>query len=554
MPAVINVGGPVAWGLVVFVSAWAIRTGRALAGRRRARRKELEDETLLHDPNADQPQYLQRLTATAIRMLIEAGPLPCAVIELADGGSTVSASTAARNLPRGVGHHTSGSSQAQDTNPWGGTTAASSRQTTAAAASFPSTRIAPPELSGVVPCLPVTAWVRALASAEAWRMELVRAAATAAASPEATACVHPHLLHVSSHGSPVFRDGSNGNSGIRGRRSPQPARANASVPGGCAGDGSGSRLNGHHASSAAGAAEGFVGCISGAGYALAATTATAAGAAGAASMALLPYPPRHGLLVVLGGSGRAVEVVTAAAAKAGFSRVGTWVGSADFFASTSLSGPRLPSISRHALWLMLQLGPEPRFFVPSLVLDVRRPDERLSYGAIRGTVNIPADELAAALALPPGEFLRRYGTPRPGPCDVVVLHSRLGRRAAWAAQVCVDAGLERVLVYGDGVYGWRLEDRVKPYRAYDLGAPPPDPEPFTPEEPDEATGLEELHRLGLPMRQGLRPSRFSVLSPLNGGVMPVAPASVPATSAAIPAGAGAPGAAAASDIPAANIP
>lgn len=23
-------------------------------------------------------------------------------------------------------------------------------------------------------------------------------------------------------------------------------------------------------------------------------------------------------------------------------------------------------------------------------------------------------------------------------------------------------------MYGEGVYGWRLEDRVKPYRAYDL--------------------------------------------------------------------------------------
>ncbi|GIL47808.1 hypothetical protein Vafri_3920 [Volvox africanus] len=442
MPAVINVGGPLAWGLVVFVSAWAIRTGRALAGRRRARRKELEDEDLLHDPNADQPQYLQRLTATAIRMLIETGPLPCAVIELADGGGTVSASTAARNLPGWVGHHTSGRSQAQDTTAPGETTAASSHQTTSAAASSSSSRIVPPELSGAVPCLPVAAWVRALASAEAWRMELVRAAATATASPETTTGAHPHLSHASSYGPSVFRDGSSGSSGIRGRRSSQPARANASVPGGCAGGGgSGSRLNGHHASSSAGAADGFVGCISGTGYALTATTATATAAA--ATMALLPYPPRHGLLVVLGRKGRAVEAVTAAAAKAGFSRVATWVGSADSFASSSLGGPRLASISRHALWLMLQLGPEPRFFVPSLVLDVRRPDERLSYGAIRGTVNIPADELAAALALPSGEFLRRYGAPQPGPWDVVVLHSRLGRRAAWAAQVCVDGGLKR---------------------------------------------------------------------------------------------------------------
>ncbi|GFR40599.1 hypothetical protein Agub_g1179 [Astrephomene gubernaculifera] len=157
------------------------------------------------------------------------------------------------------------------------------------------------------------------------------------------------------------------------------------------------------------------------------------------------------------------------------------------------------------------------------------------YGAIRGTVNIPADELAVALALPPLEFSRRYGVPRPLPAAavtaasaatttaaaaaspivpaaeeaVVVLLSRSGRRAAWAAQLCVDAGLRRVIVYGEGVYGWRLEERVKPYRAFDLGCAPPDPEPFVPEEPDEAAGLQELHVLGMPLRQETRPSRFA---------------------------------------------
>ncbi len=69
-------------------------------------------------------------------------------------------------------------------------------------------------------------------------------------------------------------------------------------------------------------------------------------------------------------------------------RVGVWVGPAESFAAASLAGPRLPAISRHALWLMLQLGHDPLFHVPSLVLDVRRPEERLLYGAIRGTINI----------------------------------------------------------------------------------------------------------------------------------------------------------------------
>ena len=66
---VVNVGGPVAWGLVVLVSAWAVRAGRALAGRRKARRNE-EEDTVVHDPNALQPRFLQHLSATAIRMLV----------------------------------------------------------------------------------------------------------------------------------------------------------------------------------------------------------------------------------------------------------------------------------------------------------------------------------------------------------------------------------------------------------------------------------------------------------------------------------------------------
>lgn len=133
-------------------------------------------------------------------------------------------------------------------------------------------------------------------------------------------------------------------------------------------------------------------------------------------------------------------------------RVGSWVGSPDTFAATSLCGPRVPQLGRSALWLMLQLGTAP-FYVPSLVLDVRRPDERLAFGGMCGTLNIPADVLAYALALPPNEFARRYGVAKPGAGAVVVCVSRAGRRAAWAAQVCLDAGINR-LVGGGGRSVW----------------------------------------------------------------------------------------------------
>ncbi|PNW85925.1 hypothetical protein CHLRE_03g199750v5 [Chlamydomonas reinhardtii] len=615
---VVNVGGPVAWGLVVLVSAWAVRAGRALAGRRKARRNE-EEDTVVHDPNALQPRFLQHLSATAIRMLIETGALPCAILELAPDGTPTSASAGGRaNCPGqqagGGGPGRQGaaagspSTAAAGGRP-GGNTAASAGSGGGAAAAAGAAgggaaglalqRIVPPELAAAVPCMTAAAWVRALAGPEPWRAELTRAANVAAAAAGVAGAGSPGAAgssvrssYASSYASSLGRDGGIAGglgaggttaAGLRARLPQQQAQrlsltlgaggtalAHNGYGGGALGQGAagmglegavGGNSGGGSAAaagdrrlSAAGESGtdavgplGAAGVGPGTGYGLnqyggggtgsggplhqhgAAATAAAAvngnaaltaavaaaAAAAAANMASLPYPPRHALLVVLGRNDRHVAAVTAAAAAAGYSRVATWIGGPEAFAATSLGGPRLPSISKHALWLVLQLGPDPLFHVPATVIDVRRPDERLSYGAIRGTINIPADELAAALVLPPADFRQRYGVPRPsGPAeDVVVLLSRSGRRAAWAAQLCVDAGLRRVFVYGEGVYGWRLEDRVKPYRAYDLGALPPDPEPFTVEEADEAAGLEELHALDMPLRQGPRPSRFAVASP-----------------------------------------
>lgn len=88
----------------------------------------------------------------------------------------------------------------------------------------------------------------------------------------------------------------------------------------------------------------------------------------------------------------------------------------------------------------MQLGSAP-FHVAGLVaLDVRRHDERLLYGAIRGTLHVPVEELPAALTLSPMRWRERFGLPKPSrECPLVVL-SRVCARAAWAAQLCVDLG------------------------------------------------------------------------------------------------------------------
>lgn len=72
-------------------------------------------------------------------------------------------------------------------------------------------------------------------------------------------------------------------------------------------------------------------------------------------------------------------------------------------------------------------------------------------------------------------------------------------RSGWAAQLAQDAGLQRVLVLRQGVYGWRLDPAVKPYRGFKLRDPPPEAEPFQVEAVNVEAGGLELAQLGIPV-------------------------------------------------------
>lgn len=84
---------------------------------------------------------------------------------------------------------------------------------------------------------------------------------------------------------------------------------------------------------------------------------------------------------------------------------------------------------------------------------------------------------------------------------ITVLQSagRTNTRAGWAAQVARDAGLQRCLVLRQGVYGWRLDPAVKPYRGYRLQDVPPEAEPFTVELLNVEAGRRELASLHIPV-------------------------------------------------------
>ena len=58
-----------------------------------------------------------------------------------------------------------------------------------------------------------------------------------------------------------------------------------------------------------------------------------------------------------------------------------------------------------------------------------------------------ADQLPSALLMTEERWQRHYNFPKPGPYEPVVMQCRTNRRAAWAAQLAHDAGLQNCYVY-----------------------------------------------------------------------------------------------------------
>ncbi len=138
-----------------------------------------------------------------------------------------------------------------------------------------------------------------------------------------------------------------------------------------------------------------------------------------------------------------------------------------------------------------------------VLVDVRRKDEVILYGAIHGARNIPVDQLASALSsnMTNGDFQQLYHFPKPDKNRLLVFCSRAFSRATWAAHVAMDAGYSRVCVYASGVCGWKLDPAVAGYPSYGLGDAPPSPVSSDREEVDHQRGYAEL--ADLLVRNGL---------------------------------------------------
>lgn len=135
-------------------------------------------------------------------------------------------------------------------------------------------------------------------------------------------------------------------------------------------------------------------------------------------------------------------------------------------------------LSRDALLLLREYGAAQGAALVTLI-DVRRHDERALYGAIRGSVHLPAEQIPRALLMTPEDWLRAFHFRKPGADEVVVVYSRRQERASYAKQLFGDAGVHRCLVLGEGVMGWRNgnEGDVRAYDAYAEGEAPPEPHP-----------------------------------------------------------------------------
>lgn len=132
-----------------------------------------------------------------------------------------------------------------------------------------------------------------------------------------------------------------------------------------------------------------------------------------------------------------------------------------------------------------------------LLIDVRRRDEIILFGSITGSHNIPIDELASSLSsnMASVEFEQKYHFAKPAKNVMLIMCSRTYARATWAAQIAQDVGYKNVLVYAQGVNGWKLDPAVSAYPCYGLGDAPPEPLEYESAIIDRSHGMAELANL-----------------------------------------------------------
>lgn len=114
---------------------------------------------------------------------------------------------------------------------------------------------------------------------------------------------------------------------------------------------------------------------------------------------------------------------------------------------------RLAYSAMRALVQSKQAGQEANTYI----IDVRGTDETSSTGVIPTAVNIPLDQVEAALKKTAEDFQSTYGVAKPQPTNRIVTYCMRGMRAEKGAAMFTAAGYTSVDVYPGSWAEWSAE-------------------------------------------------------------------------------------------------
>ena len=185
-------------------------------------------------------------------------------------------------------------------------------------------------------------------------------------------------------------------------------------------------------------------------------------------------------LIFVSPHGKHAAQAAAQASSLGFSRCSTVVGGMVSLIPLldsdmkSLLSEEDVSLSRDAFMTLL----ESKHLLSSggaVIIDIRRYDERVYYGSVRGTVHMLVDHIPKALVLGDEDWFRSFRFPKPKPETFVVLLTSSSSRANWARQVFSDAGVTNVRTYSvENGFAWAQHSRCTKYEMFEEGEKPPE--------------------------------------------------------------------------------
>lgn len=185
-------------------------------------------------------------------------------------------------------------------------------------------------------------------------------------------------------------------------------------------------------------------------------------------------------LIFVSPHGKHAAQAAAQASSLGFSRCSTVVGGMVSLIPLldsdmkSLLSEEDVSLSRDAFMTLL----ESTHLLSSggaVIIDIRRYDERVYYGSVRGAVHMLVDHIPKALLLGDEDWFRSFRFPKPKPETFVVLLTSSSSRANWARQVFSDAGVTNVKTYSvENGFAWAQHSRCTKYEMFEEGEKPPE--------------------------------------------------------------------------------